>query len=135
MAPGDSRDVIERAGEIINDFALAFIAPLRTNHHDRFHSQILLVRTTGPRDLRKTSRRDTRALSAKSARHTNLKSYDGLLRNASDESEWNFRKLKQVAGIAGYQRPRNRRAALNQAALANAQPGGAGVLDSRSGVG
>src|SRR5882762_2257726 len=85
MAPGDASDVIERAGEIINDFALAFIAPLRTNHHDRFHSEILL------------DRRDTRILSAKSTRHTNLKSYDGLVRNASDGSERNFRKLKRVA--------------------------------------
>src|SRR5258708_17283815 len=122
MAPGDGGDVIDRAGEIINDFALAFIVPLRANHHDRFHSEILL------------DRRDTRVLSAKSARHTNLKSYDGLVRNASDESERNFRELKRVAGITGYRGPRNRRAALNQVALANAPRGGAGVLDSPGGV-
>src|SRR5258708_19299194 len=128
MAPGDARDVIERAGEIINDFAFAFIAPLRTNHHDRFHSQILLDRTARTRDLQSTSRRDTRVLRAKSTRHTNLKSYDGLVRNASDESAWNFRKLKRGAGITGYQRPRNRRALLNLVALANAQPVGPACL-------
>src|SRR5258708_30648416 len=107
MAPGDARDVIERAGEIINDFALAFITPLRTNHHDRFHSQILLDRLAGTRDSQSMPRRDTRVPSAKSARHTNLKSYDGLVRNASDEAERNFRKLKRVAGITRDRRARN----------------------------
>ena len=37
VATGYARDVFERTGEIVDDLALAFIAPLRANHHDRIH--------------------------------------------------------------------------------------------------
>src|SRR4029077_15379731 len=91
VASGDARDVIERTREIIDSLALAFITPLRANHDDRFHSEILLARLSGMRDLHLPARRDTRVLSAKSARHTNFKSYDGLVWNASEESERRIR--------------------------------------------
>jgi hypothetical protein len=41
VAASNSYDVIERAREIVNNFAFAFIAPLRAHHDDRFHSGIL----------------------------------------------------------------------------------------------
>src|ERR1700676_552681 len=34
---GYARDIFKGAGEIVNDFAFAFIAPLRAYHHDRVH--------------------------------------------------------------------------------------------------
>src|SRR6266403_3887878 len=38
VSAGDARDIVESAGEIIDDFAFAFVAPLRADHHDRFHA-------------------------------------------------------------------------------------------------
>src|SRR5919108_1158095 len=38
VAPSNARDVVERAGEIVDDFALAFITPLRAHHDDGLHS-------------------------------------------------------------------------------------------------
>src|SRR5690242_2665632 len=34
VASSDARDEVKRAGEIVDDFALAFITPLRADHHD-----------------------------------------------------------------------------------------------------
>src|SRR5882762_9418106 len=38
VAAGDARDIVESSGEIIDDFAFALVAPLRADHHDRFHA-------------------------------------------------------------------------------------------------
>src|SRR5690348_9428884 len=38
MASGNTNDVVERAGEIIHNFAFAFVTPLRADHDDRFHA-------------------------------------------------------------------------------------------------
>ena len=53
VAAGDARDVIKRARQIVNDLAFAFIAPLRANHYDRFHSETLLEQTAASRELGK----------------------------------------------------------------------------------
>ena len=37
VASGDARYVIKRAGEIVDDFAFAFITPLRADHDDGLH--------------------------------------------------------------------------------------------------
>src|ERR1700681_683135 len=37
VASSYARDIFKGAGEIVNDFAFAFIAPLRAYHHDRVH--------------------------------------------------------------------------------------------------
>ncbi len=37
VAAGAARDVIEGSRHVIDDFALAFISPLRAHHYDRFH--------------------------------------------------------------------------------------------------
>jgi hypothetical protein len=37
VASGYARDIFEGAGEVVDDFAFAFIAPLRAYHHDRVH--------------------------------------------------------------------------------------------------
>ena len=41
VAAGDAHDVVERACEIVDNFAFAFVAPLRADHDDRFHSEHL----------------------------------------------------------------------------------------------
>ncbi len=66
VASGDARDVIKRSRQIIDNLALAFISPLRANHNDRFHSEILLDRLAGTREPHFLARRDTRLLCAKS---------------------------------------------------------------------
>src|SRR5215469_16105155 len=38
VAPGNARDVIERPRQIIDDFAFALVAPLRSHYHHGFHS-------------------------------------------------------------------------------------------------
>ena len=38
VAPGNARDIVERAGEIVDDFTLALIPPLRADHNDGLHS-------------------------------------------------------------------------------------------------
>src|SRR6267142_5799446 len=38
VSAGDARDIVKSAGEIIDDFAFAFVAPLRADYHDRFHA-------------------------------------------------------------------------------------------------
>src|SRR5260370_31656960 len=38
VSAGDARDIVKSAGEIIDDLAFAFVAPLRAHHHDRFHA-------------------------------------------------------------------------------------------------
>src|SRR6478672_12796062 len=38
VATGNANDVVERAGEIVHDFAFTFVTPLRANDDDRFHS-------------------------------------------------------------------------------------------------
>ncbi len=38
VASGAARDAIKRSRHIIDDFPLAFIAPLGSDHYDRFHS-------------------------------------------------------------------------------------------------
>src|SRR6516225_9698489 len=43
------RDVIKRTGEIIDDLSLAFIAPLRAYHDDRFHAEALLAQDRATR--------------------------------------------------------------------------------------
>src|ERR1700730_497432 len=40
VSSGYASDVVERAGEIVDDFAFSFIAPLRTYHDDRIHSDL-----------------------------------------------------------------------------------------------
>ncbi len=40
VAAGYARDVFERTGEIVDDLAFAFIAPLRAYHYDRVHSDL-----------------------------------------------------------------------------------------------
>jgi hypothetical protein len=37
VASSYARDIFERASEVVDDFAFAFIAPLRAYHHDRIH--------------------------------------------------------------------------------------------------
>ena len=37
VASSYARDVFERAGQVVDDFAFSFIAPLRAYHHDRVH--------------------------------------------------------------------------------------------------
>jgi hypothetical protein len=34
VSPSNARDVVKSAGEIVDDFAFAFIAPLRADHYD-----------------------------------------------------------------------------------------------------
>src|SRR5258707_310738 len=38
VSAGDARDIVKSAGQIIDDFAFALVAPLRADHHDRFHA-------------------------------------------------------------------------------------------------
>src|SRR5579864_7584830 len=38
VAASDTRDVIERSSEVVDDLSFALIPPLRAHHHDRFHS-------------------------------------------------------------------------------------------------
>jgi len=38
VSTSDARDIVKSAGEIIDDFAFAFVAPLRADYHDRFHA-------------------------------------------------------------------------------------------------
>src|SRR5580692_10247508 len=42
---GYACDVVERAGEVVDDLAFAFVTPLRAYDHHRFHSDALLDRT------------------------------------------------------------------------------------------
>ena len=81
VAAGNTRDVVERAGEIVDDLALAFVAPLRADHDDRFHAEHLLARDRGGGIPARIHR--TEVYGAKSVRHTNFKSYDGRWGNAS----------------------------------------------------
>src|SRR6204780_702053 len=41
MSPGVSRREVERGGQIIYNFAFAFVAPLRPHNDDRFRSGVL----------------------------------------------------------------------------------------------
>lgn len=34
VASGDANDVVERAGQVVYDFAFAFVSPLRAHHDD-----------------------------------------------------------------------------------------------------
>jgi hypothetical protein len=43
VAAGHPRDVIERTRQVIDDLPFAFVSPLRTNHYDRFHADLLLA--------------------------------------------------------------------------------------------
>ncbi len=45
VAAGNARDVVERAGEVVDNLAFAFVAPLRAYDHHRFHSRVLLAHT------------------------------------------------------------------------------------------
>src|SRR5712675_1623104 len=47
VSAGDARDIVKSAGQIIDDFAFAFVAPLRADYHDRFHA-VPLARTHVP---------------------------------------------------------------------------------------
>src|SRR5204862_7277925 len=38
VSAGHARNVIDRTGEIVDDFALSFISPLCADHRDGFHS-------------------------------------------------------------------------------------------------
>src|SRR6267378_1528968 len=38
MSTSDARDIVKSSGQIIDDFAFAFVAPLRADYHDRFHA-------------------------------------------------------------------------------------------------
>src|SRR5882762_4243661 len=38
VSAGDARDIVKSAVQIVDDFAFAFVAPLRADHHDRFHA-------------------------------------------------------------------------------------------------
>src|SRR6266404_944046 len=38
VSTSDARDIVKSAGQIIDNFAFAFVAPLRADHHDRFHA-------------------------------------------------------------------------------------------------
>src|SRR6267142_3416469 len=48
VSAGDERDIVESAGEIIDDFAFALVAPLRADHHDRFHAAPSLAHMCHP---------------------------------------------------------------------------------------
>jgi hypothetical protein len=48
VAASDTDNVIERSGKIIDDFAFAFVSPLRTNDDHRFHPLYLSVPTPFP---------------------------------------------------------------------------------------
>src|SRR5712671_2525173 len=38
VSAGDARDIVKSAGKIIDNLAVDFVAPLRGDHHDRFHA-------------------------------------------------------------------------------------------------
>src|SRR5271170_3031209 len=44
MATSNAYDVIKRPGKIVDNLALALVAPLRAHHHDRFHARYPLSR-------------------------------------------------------------------------------------------
>src|ERR1700691_1274553 len=48
MSPGVSRREVERGGQIIYNFAFAFVAPLRPHKDDRFRSGVLLHARSPP---------------------------------------------------------------------------------------
>src|SRR6267154_525228 len=48
VSSGDARDIVESSREIIDDFAFAFVAPLRADHHDRFHAAPSLAHMCHP---------------------------------------------------------------------------------------
>src|SRR5438105_4712748 len=47
VASGNACNVVERAGQIVYDLALALITPLRAYHHNGFHSFSLFSRFPG----------------------------------------------------------------------------------------
>src|SRR5579863_1333889 len=50
VASRASRDVIEGCGEIVDDLALPFVAPLRSHHNDRLHRPVAPARIYDPID-------------------------------------------------------------------------------------
>ena len=47
VAAGNAHNIIKRPSQIIDNLALALVAPLRADHNDRFHAENLLARDRG----------------------------------------------------------------------------------------
>src|SRR5215472_5227393 len=91
VASGDAGNVVERAGEIVYDLALALITPLRAHHHHGFHFFLLshFPVSPGPAAVTRAAPfplcdflRGTRLVG--NCRNNNLESYAGTVGNARE---------------------------------------------------
>src|SRR5258707_8494685 len=81
MSHSDGRDIVKSAGQIIDDFAFAFVAPLRADHHDRFHAVPSLAHMCHPHTSLSGSEKEVSGGSYE--KNTELTSYAALALHAS----------------------------------------------------